>query len=246
MRYFASVAAGALIIAVAVLGALVVPWNAVASWLASNSALANVLLTGVLVGVTALYAMVTAGTLQEMRAARGASIRPILKFRLAEMTMHPEASSSEPMLRIEGQLKVANLGRGIAIDVRPVLICPWSRSGEETRFLESHISDSIESLDPSGEKILSIRTLVLPYELSEPEKGFFELRSSFEDVEAGLYETRQFYNIHPIAGLEPGHLDLNCSLGLEQLRRVTTDSVFRRRLGFRSNRDREQLLMQRR
>lgn len=53
-----------------------------------------------------------------------------------------------------------------------------------------------------------------------PDKSFFEVDASFEDVEANLYQIKQFYDLHPIRGIEPDTQEWRCHLRFEDLRYV--------------------------
>lgn len=197
-----------------------VPWRTVSAALTAHGSLVNIALTATLAIITAFYALIPSATLKEMRVARAAANRPLVKIRLGHFLVRNDAGSSEPLLRLEANASFANYGRGTAVDMRAHFSVPWKRSADAEEFVSSQIGDAIPALEPGRHIEVPATSNVHQYAVSFPDKGFFEVDASFEDVEANLYVIKQFYDLHPIRGVDAGTQEWRCHLAFEDLRLV--------------------------
>jgi hypothetical protein len=195
---------------------VLVPWRAVSAASTGYGALVNILLTAALVIITAFYAFVTSATLSEMREGRAAASRPLVKIRLGHFIVRNEGGISG-YLRLDGIATFANYGRGPAVDIRAYLSVPSTRGSDAETYTMSEIGDPILALEPGRPVELAVGSLVHQYSVSLPDKNFFEVDASFEDIEANLYQIKQFYNLHPLPGPEPDTQEWRCYLRFEDL-----------------------------
>ena len=221
----------------------IVRWKEISTALQAHSAALSLGLAATLVLITGYYAFMTAATLREMKSAREASVRPVVKIRLDHFVARNDTSS--PSVHLESLARIANYGRGAAIDVRLNLTVPWKREAGKEELVRSSIGEPIPALQPGSAIDVKASTYVNPYQVNFPEKAFFEVDASFEDIEAQYYEIKQFYDLHPITGLEPDTQEWRCHLSYEDLRLVAPSSLRHRRGGVTSSDDKERVLVER-
>jgi hypothetical protein len=197
-----------------------VPWRSVSAAVTTHGPLVNIVLTAALVIITAFYAFVTSATLKEMRVGRAAENRPLVKIRLGHFVVRNDVGSSGLILRLEAIATFANYGRGTAVDLRAYLSVPSKRTGDVEEFVSSQIGDGIPALEPGRHLEVPVTSHVHRYPVSSPDRSFFEVDASFEDVEANLYQIKQFYDLYVVRGVDAQTQEWRCHLCFEDLRYI--------------------------
>lgn len=160
------------------------------------------ILTLFLVITTAFYAWATYRMLAEMIESRRSEIRPVLwvelegpKFDEASLITSNKESTERVFL---DKVKIANYGRGPAINTRLKLSIPYKDGKDATpvNYIESSPIADLPANFASGSFYESEVRIYTPfYDLNKYKEEFVELTLRYEDVERNLYSMVQFYNL---------------------------------------------------
>ncbi len=158
------------------------------------------LLTSVLVGITAFYAVVTNRTLAEMKVARQSKVRPVLWVSVDKpefkASKHPDDNDKYFCTKVY----VSNFGEEGAINIQVQNTIPhqWSDEYKCVMPISSVGNGDIPSvLRLSSSFDITVRIPTKTYNIEDIYPKYLTVRVLYEDKERNLYQMNQSYYLLP-------------------------------------------------